>query len=63
MAEQVTHLAASAGEACTASSERQRAYSDMPARRKGGLDTGARGWRWVVGNAAARHGHPGPAAR
>lgn len=54
MANVMMQTTASAGELGTAHNERQRAQGESPAQRLGGLDTGARGWRFAVATPAHR---------
>jgi len=53
MEEMSAQLAGQVEESSRALTPRRRELCEMPVRRNGGLDTGARGWRWVMATPSA----------
>lgn len=53
MAQQVTQMA-TPSDSSSAAKERSRASFETPVRPSRGLDTGARGWRWVMATPSSR---------
>ena len=60
-AQQQQQMTAGSTPASRAVNETERAYTEQPAVQRRGLDTGARGWRWLTPRPGA--GRAGPTSR